>query len=69
MSDTTLIPSELILPQTLFILPLTAAPVFPGIFTPFHISDKDDIKTVEAAMNDGNGFIGLVQLKNEEKDN
>ena len=27
MSDTTLIPSELILPQTLFILPLTAAPV------------------------------------------
>ena len=69
MSDTTLIPSELILPQTLFILPLTAAPVFPGIFTPFHISDKDDIKTVEAAMNDGNGFIGLVLLKNEEKDN
>ena len=69
MSDTTLIPSELILPQTLFILPLTAAPVFPGIFTPFHISDKDDIKTVEAAINDGNGFIGLVLLKNEEKDN
>ena len=69
MSDTTLIPSEMILPRTLFILPLTAAPVFPGIFTPFHISDKDDIKTVEAAMNDGNGFIGLVLLKNEEKDN
>ena len=69
MSDNTLVVSDSVLPSALKILPLTAAPVFPGIFTPFHISDDDDMKAVEAALEEGSGYIGLVLLKNREKEN
>ena len=61
MSDNTLVVSDSVLPSALKILPLTAAPVFPGIFTPFHISDDDDMKAVEAALEEGSGYIGLVR--------
>lgn len=68
MSHNPLILSDELLPSALKILPLTAAPVFPGIFTPFHLADDEDKKIVEAALEEGDSYIGLVLLKHPEKE-
>src|SRR5574344_3103447 len=62
-----ILPAEQILPNKLMIIPLSGRPIFPGIFTPLMVNSADDTKVIEQAY-DGDGFIGIVMLK-EDKDN
>src|SRR6056297_793698 len=58
MSDRQIIPADQILPNRLFIMPLTGKPIFPVIFTPIMIQDEQDIEVIDKAMN-GDSMIGL----------
>jgi ATP-dependent Lon protease len=65
MSEQELMPIEQLLPNNLFILPVTGNPVFPGLFTPLMISDSQDIDIVNQAIKHG-GFLGLLLVKNDQ---
>ena len=60
------LPAEQQLPNKLFIIPILGRPIFPGIFTPLMINNEEDTKVIEEAYN-GDGYIGIVMLKNEEE--
>jgi ATP-dependent Lon protease len=60
-----MIPADQVLPNRLHILSLSGRPIFPGIFTPFMLSDATDMQTAEAALK-GHGFVGLVLKKEED---
>ncbi len=64
MSEQELMPIEQLLPNNLFILPVTGNPVFPGLFTPLMITDSQDIEIVNQAVKHG-GFLGLLLIKDE----
>ena len=68
MAEQQIIPADQILPNKLFIIPLSGRPIFPGIFTPLMIGDKEDMEVVEKAL-ESNGLIGLVLMKEQEPDN
>lgn len=59
---------ENILPHHLSILPLLQRPVFPGMPIPIAFSGKEKIAILKKAMEQDNGYIGLVLAKefNEE---
>src|SRR5574344_1020409 len=59
-----ILPAEQILPNKLMIIPLSGRPIFPGIFTPLMVNSADDTKVIEQAY-DGDGFIGIVMLKED----
>jgi ATP-dependent Lon protease len=65
--DPVILPAEQQLPNKLLLIPLSGRPIFPGIFTPLMVNSADDTKVIEQAY-DGDGFIGIVMLK-EDKDN
>ncbi len=65
MSDRQIIPADQILPNRLFIMPLSGKPIFPGIFTPIMIQDEQDIEVIEKAMN-GDSMIGLTLTRSPE---
>ncbi|MFW6361591.1 MAG: endopeptidase La [Spirochaetota bacterium] len=65
MSDRQIIPADQILPNRLFIMPLTGKPIFPGIFTPIMIQDAQDIEVIDKAMN-GDSMIGLTLTRSPE---
>jgi ATP-dependent Lon protease len=65
MAEQQIIPADQILPNKLFIIPLSGRPIFPGIFTPLMIGDKEDMEVVEKAMS-SNGLVGLVLMKDPE---
>ncbi len=67
MSEQELMPIEQLLPNNLFILPVTGNPVFPGLFTPLMITDNQDIEIVNQAIKHG-GFLGLLLVKDENDD-
>ncbi len=58
------LPAEMELPNKLFIIPIGGRPIFPGIFTPLMINNSDDTKVVEEAY-EGDGFLGIIMLKND----
>lgn len=62
MPEKELMPIEQLLPNNLFILPITGNPVFPGLFTPLMVTDQEDIDIVGQAINHG-GNIGLLLTK------
>ncbi|MDY0290548.1 MAG: endopeptidase La [Sphaerochaeta sp.] len=64
MSDNELLPIEQLLPNNLFILPVTGNPVFPGLFTPLMITDSQDVEIVNQAIKHG-GFLGLLLVKED----
>lgn len=64
MSDLPLVPADKILPNKISLIPLESRPVFPGIFTPLMITDKDDVAVIEDAMATTK-VIGLVLLVSE----
>lgn len=64
MSEQELMPIEQLLPNNLFILPVTGNPVFPGLFTPLMITDTQDVEIVNQAIKHG-GFLGLLLVKDE----
>ncbi|MFP4378295.1 MAG: endopeptidase La [Spirochaetales bacterium] len=62
-----IIPADSILPNRLSIVALSGKPMFPGIFTPIMIRDKEDVVAVEEAIRT-NGMLGLVLTKEEDND-
>jgi ATP-dependent Lon protease len=67
MSDLPLVPADKILPNKISLIPLEARPVFPGIFTPLMLTDKDDVAVVEDAWATTK-VIGLVLVQESEND-
>nr|WP_180486774.1 endopeptidase La [Treponema socranskii] len=59
-----ILPADQALPVKLLLIPLQGRPIFPGIFTPLMISSSDDTKVIEEVCS-GDGYIGIVMLKNE----
>jgi ATP-dependent Lon protease len=64
MPEQTIVPIEQLLPNKLFMIPLTGRPIFPGIFTPVMINNPDDVKIVEESYS-GDGFVGISMVKND----
>ena len=62
--ESSIIPTEQMLPGKLMLVPLQGRPIFPGIFSPLMINSEEDIKAVEKAY-ETDGFIGIVMLKND----
>ncbi len=62
--EATIIPADQALDTRITLIPLSGRPIFPGIFTPLMIENKDDIRNIENAISE-DGLIGLVLLKNE----
>ncbi|EQA44519.1 endopeptidase La [Leptospira broomii serovar Hurstbridge str. 5399] len=60
-----IVPVDAILPPELFLIPIKARPVFPGIITPLIVPGGKFSKAVENSLR-GNSFIGLVLLIDEE---
>ena len=67
MSDLPLVPADSLLPHLLTIVPLESRPIFPGIFTPLMITDKDDVAVVEEALATTK-IIGLLLLIEESEE-
>ena len=65
MAKNEIVPADMILPNKIYIVPLQGKPIFPGLFTPLMISDEEDIRVIDLAMEAGS-MIGLVLLKNTE---
>lgn len=65
MPERDIIPADMILPNKLFIVPLSGKPIFPGIFTPLMISSEEDIQVIDQSMSNNN-LIGLNLLKESE---
>jgi len=66
MSEQGILPIDQILPNRLFVIPLTGNPIFPGIFTPLLIESADDIAVVEKSIELDN-MIGLLLTKDESE--
>ncbi|ULQ59397.1 endopeptidase La [Brucepastera parasyntrophica] len=64
MAEKNIVPIEQLLPNKLFLIPLTGRPIFPGIFTPIMINNSDDVKVVEEAYST-DGFIGICMVNTE----
>ena len=63
-NNTFSLPAEQILPNKLYIVPISGRPIFPGIFTPLMINNQEDTKVIEKAC-EGDNYIGIVMLKND----
>lgn len=57
------------LPKTLTIFPLSQRPVFPGIAIPLTFSGPDKIKALQKALDEEDGYIGLVLAKSFDEKN
>lgn len=60
-----IVPSDELLPHRLHLIPLSGAPILPGLFTPIMISSPDDIRAVKAGLEES-AFIGLVMLQDKD---
>ncbi len=58
------LPAEQQMPNKLFIVPIAGRPIFPGVFTPLMVNNAEDTRVIEEAYN-GDGYIGIVMLKND----
>ncbi|MBR4377123.1 MAG: LON peptidase substrate-binding domain-containing protein, partial [Spirochaetia bacterium] len=65
MAEKDIVTLENMLPDRLFIVPLSGKPIFPGIFTPLMIVSHQDIATVEKALTKSGGILGLTMLKDD----
>ncbi len=63
-----IIPADSILPNRLVVIPLSGKPMFPGVFTPVMVRDRNDIAAIEEAMNT-NSMIGLVLTRQPDDEN
>lgn len=55
--------ADSVLPTRLTILPLSQRPVFPGIAFPLTFTGKEKIEAIQKAMEEDNGYMGLVFTK------
>jgi len=65
MPAQSIVPVELLLPNKLRIITLTGKPVFPGIISPLMLTNEDDLKVVEEALQ-SDSMIGLVLCKDAD---
>ncbi|MBO7516974.1 MAG: endopeptidase La, partial [Spirochaetia bacterium] len=68
MAEKDIVTLENMLPDRLFIVPLSGKPIFPGIFTPLMIVSHQDIATVEKALTKSGGILGLTMLKDDNSE-
>lgn len=61
---TAIIQSDASLPPRLLILPVTSKPLFPGVFAPMMVKDKNVIRAINKTM-ELDGMVGLVLTKEE----
>ena len=59
---------EGVLPSHLSILPLSQRPIFPGVSMPITFSGLEKLKTLKKAMDEEDGYIGLVMAKNYDEE-
>lgn len=59
---------ENILPRHLTILPLSQRPIFPGLPLPMTFSGKERINALKKAMEDDDGYVGLVLAKDLDEE-
>ena len=45
-----ILPADQVLPAKLPIIPLQGRPIFPGIFTPLMVTNQEDIKAIDQAI-------------------
>ena len=62
------LPAGKVLPGNLNIIPLFKRPIFPGIVIPMLIDRKEDIESVQHALDKDNGNVGLVYVKDQVGD-
>src|SRR5438309_1698195 len=67
MNELPLVPADKLLPNRISLIPLESRPIFPGIFTPLMITDKDDVAVVEDALATTK-VIGLLLLVEESEE-
>lgn len=65
--ENAIIQSDASLPPRLLILPVTSKPLFPGVFAPMAVKDKEVIREIETIL-EIDGMVGIV-LSKEEIDN
>ncbi|MFW5801964.1 MAG: LON peptidase substrate-binding domain-containing protein, partial [Spirochaeta sp.] len=70
MSETNkdIVPGDELLPNKLHVVPLSGAPIFPGLFTPIMITSPEDIRSIKAALEE-TSTIGLIMLQDEDIEN
>ncbi|MBN2535201.1 MAG: endopeptidase La [Spirochaetales bacterium] len=68
MSESQIIPAELVLPNRIYILPLQGKPIFPGIIMPMMLHSNADISVVNASLA-GDQIIGFLLVKSDEIEN
>jgi ATP-dependent Lon protease len=65
MAEKQIVPADQVLPNKLHIMPLGGKPIFPGIFTPMLVTNKEDVQIVDLALSKG-GFLGLLLIQDSE---
>ncbi|TVR90450.1 MAG: endopeptidase La [Spirochaetaceae bacterium] len=63
-----IVPANMVLPNKLYVVPLSGKPIFPGIFSPMMINSAPEMEIVESSISQ-DGMIGLVLLKDEDTEN
>jgi len=63
-----IVPANMVLPNKLYVVPLSGKPIFPGIFSPMMINSAPEMEIVESSISQ-DGMIGLVLLKDEDTQN
>lgn len=67
IEETAIIQSDVTLPPKLLILPINSKPLFPGVFTPLVIRDKNVIHAIEKVLK-LDGMVGLILTTHEDED-
>ncbi|TFG59862.1 MAG: endopeptidase La, partial [Spirochaetales bacterium] len=68
MPEKQIIPASMMLPNKLFIIPLSGNPIYPGIFTPMMLSEAQDIALADESMS-GDSMLGFLLLRSNESQN
>jgi ATP-dependent Lon protease len=68
MADTSIVPTDQVLPVRLYLLPVTGRPFFPGALLPLVVSTPPDLALVEKSLETG-GFLGLILTQREDAEN
>ena len=59
---------EDVLPSHLSILPLSTRPIFPGFTLPLTFTGADNLKVIKDAVDNNDGYLGMVLKNNEDND-
>ncbi|MCA1755770.1 MAG: LON peptidase substrate-binding domain-containing protein, partial [Spirochaeta sp.] len=60
-----IVPANMVLPNKLYVVPLSGKPIFPGIFSPMMITSAPEMEIIESAISQ-DGMIALVLIKDQD---